>query len=307
MDDYLYMKNLCEYINESLLDDIDVITNDIEKRVTDEINSFIYNYLGLDNSFNKYLQRGEAEPFFIDGDTLHVNYKQVEVSNPKGPFKYPGFEVDCLDVARNFSYSNFKGDRALDSKQFVKTIKAASISIIADNIKNINLEIDKPSTWDPTVMVFSGVKNISNVEVFFPSNQFKTIYIISEKIPEIKNLKTDADSIVIRQNVLLGGADINKKLNDYWLDKNYMHGGVYINTFRKLLTTIRAEKKYGKLRRIPIKDGAKASDVIPWINDNDSVKRLEIHNNYISLSLYKTDNGEFIDGWGIQIKPTKRK
>lgn len=315
------MKHLQNIIQESLLDDFDILSNNIDKYVINKsINdpeSKLWQLFDLDRR-----EVGSRFPLKYEDRTLYIPRTLVQQNQSNRSIEsVVGFPVDNLVVSGGLYIGKHFHEDEITGSNFCKKIYCgAGVKIHAELIKDIEItigNIGRYKTFPSSInsIVFDDVKLLDNVKINFDSRWKGINFHQYDSLPMIKNCDMKGCKIISIYSPFLFDKEVSDLITSKWMIPNFEHDYNYgdlvkIKNFKKMVAIVNNPKKYGDNTPKAFKNDINASDVIPWINDIDiTLEQVTLSSNNVRLVLSKgpkydsSINRSYVtytkDGWNI--------
>lgn len=326
------MKTLNQYINESLLDDEDVLMKDTDKDV-------LIHHLNKDNdnifynSYNMNWLRGKPRVKFDFKNNILLlkhTHKYIELSTPKNEHLsdyLKKYDINGIYCSKQLDLSC----REINDKNFIKNILSNRIKVNSQIVKNTNFELlggQKIKVYDDDfippspLMKFTHTESIENCNIIF-SQGSSNINFICNKIPDIKNVKSNAININFYSPSLLDNNFLNTLIEpnfeyEYYDNSKMDWKTIKINSFKKAIAILNNPKKYEDptynperksiinvpssyknyyFKYPPFKKDISVKELFPFIKDMKELKNITMRNNYICLRFSKFDTYDSMNGY----------
>lgn len=300
------MRYLKDILVESLLDDEDILMKQadddiLNNAINDEKSGFLH-MMNLTPS--KYKLEVKGSTLFIPRSS-HI----LPIAQPADWHKF-GLNIDTIIWTGGISIKNY--GKAFDDTKLCKNLVAQQMSVEAHSIKDINFKItgivQKPYESRVRNNIIFDCETLVNCNIQFENNPKVIRFSVYDDTPEIKNCKSNVNSIIISDPFILDDNPLTKRICQYWMKKDYVYVNddykIPIKTFKKLHAIINNPKKY----KAPIEPWAadmKVSDVFPWVNDFKDLTYIVLRNNNIRIDIDRhpdnpSDYMKTGDGWYIK-------
>lgn len=296
------MKSLNEYINESLLDDLDDLEAASDAAMTIESPGFI-NAFGVGWKLKDNTLISPSQDVWKHNNN-HRGYAAIDLTRASDDVKRILGAIDTIDI--NFNRCFIKNKDQLSPRNFCKNITHSgkfSLTIECHEIKNINI-----STYGHEVIFSHYLREVTlnNVNIIFNNEKTrKLLYIANEKLPTFKNVKSNASEIKVYDCFMFDDAktinDINNLLDLPYTVKVYdnvknIEADVPIKTFKKIHSIVNNKKRYKPLEQLfRPKPNVKISDLFD-VSGFSNLRDITISNNLISIKLSESGKGLPING-----------
>jgi hypothetical protein len=317
------MRSLYNYVHESLLDDEDELMDKLGDK-------FKYNeLLNKDNNWLKPHSTPFKGIYAYDNHKLYLN-DCVDLLDDFGKLVKDAkidevwtYEVCTNDFFRNNSLDNIKSFNcySIHNNRYVSHIGINNTNINIKDSAELKTVIDKNTPPHPSRLSFnwgqakplyfwSNTCKLNNVSInFFDNLLYKQLIFSCQTLPEITNLKSNVESMVIYSPSVLKKPETIKVLDkvfylgfDFeWRDVSKIaHGedmGSYqvkkIKSFKQIYPLANNYKKYGPRAGIynhkyfKLRTDVNLSDIFPWIKSLKDLKSIKIHDNNIDVIFRK--------------------
>lgn len=296
------MKTLNEYINESLLDDLDSLEAASDAAMTTESPDFI-NAFGAGWALKDNTLISPSHDVWKHNNKFR-GYAAIDLTRANDDAKQIFGAVDTIDI--NFNSCFIKNKDRLSPRNFCKNIAhkgKTSLTIECHEIKDINI-----SSYGHEVIFSHYLKDVAlnNVNIIFnDEKKRKLLYIANEKFPTFKNVKSNASEIKIYDCFIFDDTktinDINNLLDLPYTVKIYDNvknivADIPIKTFKKIHSIVNNKKRYNLLEPLfKPKPNIKINDLFD-VSGFSNLRDILISNNLVSIKLSKSGKDLPING-----------
>ena len=296
------MITLNEYIKESLLDDEDELLDNADKQVL----------LSRENNWIKTGQPSYPGVYKYIDKKLYLNDGNVNLLNGFGELLKDCKEVWAYEVNTGEFFKNNSMDNTtlncctLYNNKYVSHVEINNTTINIENRSTLRDVLDKYAPLDgkmnryivgnaKPVKFFSNTCTLNNVNInICDDHEYKNILFSCQKLPTLKNVKSNAESVIMYSPGLLKEAEtinIMDKLFELGFKYEYVDNkkGVdvekTIKNFKHIYTVINNRSKYNTNTLMydifKLRTDVKFSDYFPWVKDMPDLNDITIYDNNV--------------------------